>query len=47
MSPIHPASATLAYCETCNHVTVHDTSSAPHTCHVCAIKIVAQARKGN
>ena len=47
MAPIHPTIATLAYCETCNHVTIHDTSNTPHTCHVCAIKLITQAKEGN
>lgn len=45
MAAIYPNSSTFAYCEVCDHVTIHDTSNEPHTCQACAIKLVHSVGK--
>lgn len=41
----NPEHSTLAYCEACDHVTSHDTSNQPPTCHVCAIRLIGSLKK--
>ena len=45
MGAIYPATSAFAYCEVCDHVTVHDTSSEPATCQACSIRLVASVKK--